>query len=512
MVRSAFVPLPGSEKSPLPGSKKVGPLPDDEQIEVSVFLRPRSPVPPPGDALAKPMTRRAFAQKHGADPSDIDKIVQYAKSKGLRVIDKDAARRLVILSGSHAAFCGAFDVDLARYARNGMRYRGRTGPIGVAPELSNIVQAVVGFDDRPAARPAIRPLIGAAATTFTGADLAKLYDFPQGDGQGEAIALIELGGGYQTADLQAYFKGLGISPSVTSVTVDGANNAPTGSLNDADGEVVLDIEVAGAIAPKAEIVVYFAPNTDRGFLDAVTQAVHDTTRKPSVVSISWGSPESQWTAQAMQAMSQAFQDAAALGVTICCAAGDNGSSDGETDNLAHADFPASSPYALGCGGTRLDASNGAIADEIVWNESSGGATGGGISDVFDLPSYQSSVGVPSSINPGKRVGRGVPDVAGNADPQTGYNVRGDGQDAVFGGTSAVAPLWAGLIAIINQKLGRPVGFLHPVLYRTPEGFRDITKGNNGGYTAHAGWDACTGLGSPNGVALLAALEKAAPSA
>lgn len=511
MVRPAFVRLAGSEKSLLPGSKKVGDLPDDEQIEVSVYLHPRRAVAMTGEALAQPMTRQAFATEHGADPGAIDKVARYASGKGLRVVDKDAARRVVILSGSHAAFRKAFEIDLAHYTRDGVRYRGRTGTIGVAAEIAGLVQAVVGFDTRPAARPAIRPLLGAATISFTGTDLAKLYNFPNGDGQGETIALIELGGGYRTADLTTYFKGLGLSPSVTSVSVDGGKNTPTGSLNGADGEVALDIEVAGAIAPKARIVVYFTPNTDRGFLDAVTQAVHDTTNAPSVISISWGSAESQWTAQAIQAMSQAFKDAAALGVTVCCAAGDSGSSDGMTDNLAHTDFPASSPYALGCGGTRLDASNGAIADEIVWNESSGGATGGGISDVFDLPSYQTGAGVPPSVNPGHRVGRGVPDVSGDADPQTGYRVRGDGQDAVFGGTSAVAPLWAGLIAILNQRLGRPVGFLHSVLYANPKAFRDITQGNNGGYTARAGWDACTGLGSPNGAALLAAFQSVAPT-
>jgi kumamolisin len=509
MVDQAFVTLSGSAKSALPGSERVGDLPAEEQIEVSIYLHPRNAVPATVEAFAKPMTREAFAAKHGADPADIDKVTKYARAKGLTVVETDAARRLVILSGTQAAFAKAFAVDLARYTHNGVQYRGRTGTIGVAAEIADAVQAVVGFDTRPIAKPAIRPLTGVPTTNFTGADLAKLYDFPDGDGEGEAIALIELGGGYKTADLKTYFKALGVSPSVAAVAVDKAKNKPTGTLNGPDGEVVLDIEVVGAIAPMAKIFVYFAPNTDQGFLDAVTQAVHDKTRKPSVVSISWGSPESQWTAQSMQTMSQAFQDAAALGVSVCVAAGDNGSSDGLTDNLAHADFPASSPYALGCGGTRLDAGGGAIKDEIVWNETSGGATGGGISDVFDLPGYQTSAGVPPSVNPGGRVGRGVPDVSGNADPQTGYKVRGDGQDSVFGGTSAVAPLWAGLIAILNQKLGKPVGFLHPVLYANQAAFRDITSGNNGGYQAGKGWDACTGLGSPNGAALLAALQKAA---
>jgi len=273
---------------------------------------------------------------------------------------------------------------------------------------------------------------------------------------------------------------------------------------------MLDIEVAGAMSPGARIVVYFAPNTDRGFLDAITRAVHDQRYQPSVISISWGAPESGWTAQAMQAFDQAFQDAAALGVTVCCASGDNGSGDGVGDGKAHVDFPAASPDALACGGTRLDAGGGAIRSETVWNDgANGGSTGGGVSDTFALPPWQQHAGVPHSANPGGHVGRGVPDVAGDADPATGYRILVDGQQAVFGGTSAVAPLWAALIARLNQQLGTPVGHLNPLLYGSLVGAcRDITSGNNGAYQARAGWDACTGWGSPNGARLLTALSTA----
>jgi kumamolisin len=272
---------------------------------------------------------------------------------------------------------------------------------------------------------------------------------------------------------------------------------------------MLDIEVAAAIAPNANIAVYFAPNTSSGFLDAITTALHDTQNKPSVLSISWGGAEATWTAQAMQQFDAAFQTAAALGVSVCVAAGDSGSSDGETDKLAHVDFPASSPNVLACGGTTLEAAGGAIRSEVVWNDGPSSATGGGISDVFALPSYQSSAHVPPSANPGARIGRGIPDVAADADPDTGYQVRVDGENLVIGGTSAVAPLWAGLITLCNQKLGTPVGFLNPLLYGSLAGqgvCRDITSGNNGAYSAGAGWDACTGWGSPQGAAILQALE------
>lgn len=217
-----------------------------------------------------------------------------------------------------------------------------------------------------------------------------------------------------------------------------------------------------------------------------------------------------WTAQAMQLMDQAFQAAVALGITVCCASGDNGSGDGVTDGKAHVDFPASSPYALGCGGTRLESANNQVTSEVVWNDAPDSSTGGGVSDVFGPPTWQANAGIPPSIND-KHIGRGVPDVAGNADPQTGYRVHVDGQDAVFGGTSAVAPLWAGLIALINQKRGKPIGYLNPILYQNyvrlvqANALRDVTSGNNGGYSAGQGWDACTGLGTPDGAKLLGVL-------
>jgi kumamolisin len=403
--------------------------------------------------------------------------------------------------------------------------------VQVPVELGPIVQAVLGLDDRPQSSPKFRihrpteqtRAIGAdassraqpqaVAASFTPPQLAKLYDFPTGlDGSGQCIAIIELGGGYRNADLKVYFSQLNIPlPKVTSIAVDGAHNHPS-TPNSADGEVMLDIEVAAAIAPRAKIAVYFAPNTDRGFLDAITTAVHDKVRKPSVISISWGGQEASWTLQAMQTFDQAFQDAAALGVTVCCASGDDGSADmaQNWDGKAHVDFPASSPHVLGCGGTHLDASVTAITNEVVWNDlPNGGAGGGGVSDMFQLPAWQAQSHVPPSANAGGHVGRGVPDICGDASPRSGYVVRVDGQQAVIGGTSAVAPLWAGLVALMNQHLGHPVGYLNPLIYNLPlvaNAFRDITTGSNGAYTAGAGWDACTGLGSPDGAKLMAALK------
>jgi kumamolisin len=340
----------------------------------------------------------------------------------------------------------------------------------------------------------------AAGTSFNPNQIAKIYGFPTGvTGKNQCIGIIELGGGFRTADIATYFQTLGITaPSVKAVSVDGAQNKPT-TANGADGEVMLDIEVAGAVAPDAKIVVYFAPNTDKGFLDAITTAVHDSTNKPSVISISWGQAEKNWTAQSLNSFNQAFQAASVLGVTITVAAGDSGSDDSVGDGKVHADFPASSPYVLACGGTKLAVSGTKITSETVWHESNDSATGGGVSEVFPLPSYQKNAKVPVSAST-KFAGRGLPDVAGDADPESGYNVRVDGQNMVIGGTSAVAPLMAGFIALVNEQKGTPVGFINPKIYADQSGCRDITSGDNIttstklGYKAGKGWDACTGWG------------------
>jgi kumamolisin len=343
---------------------------------------------------------------------------------------------------------------------------------------------------------------------MTALEVAALYDFPANtDGTGQTVAIIELGGGYATADLQTYFSGLNLSvPSVTAEPVDGGSNAP--GSGDSDGEVELDIEVVGAVAPKAAQKVYFSPNTDQGFIDAVSDAIH-ATPAPIAVSISWGGPEDSWVAASRTSLNSAISDAAALGVTVTAAAGDSGSTDGATDGKQHVDFPASSPYALACGGTTLVGSGTTITSEVVWNEtaSSEGATGGGVSIEFTQPSWQASAGVPD-VSGGTASGRGVPDVAGNADPTSGYQIVVDGQQTVVGGTSAVAPLWAGLIARLAQSTGKRFGLLQTLIYngvtagKPATGFNDITSGGNGAYSAGPGWDACTGLGSPNGTALL----------
>ena len=536
------VALPGSERSARRGSRAVGAPDPNEQIKITVLLRPRKTMQ--NLASAKELTatlphqrmymsREQFAANYGANPEDLAKIEPFAHQHNLTVIEANQARRTMVLSGTIAALSAAFGVYLANYEHSDGNFRGRTGPIYIPADLAGIVQGVFGFDNRRQARPHFRHkrltnLTGrgtarnASTSGYTPLQVAQLYNFPAGtDGTGESIGILEFGGGYNADDLNTYFQQLGMStPSITAVSVDGVTNQPAPGQDSPDTEVMLDIEVAGAVAPGANIVVYFSNFTEQGWVDAITTAVNDSVHKPSVLSISWGFAEGQliWSSQAIQAVNEAFQAAAAMGVTVCCAAGDDGSRDQVDDGLAHCDFPASSAFVLACGGTTLQSSGTNIISETVWNDGpDGGATGGGISDTIDLPTWQANANVPPSVNPGGRIGRGVPDVAGNADPETGYLILADGQQGSVGGTSAVAPLWAGLMARINQKLGTPVGFLNPLLYTqlaNANALNDITTGSNditgqiGGYSAGPGWDACTGMGSPNGTAIGNALAGA----
>jgi kumamolisin len=514
-------PLEGSEREAMPGGKSLGRADPTERLEVTLVLR-RSDANGLKAHVQKlairsgtgsAMSRSEFERQFGATKADLAVVEKFAAANSLAVVQEHAGRRTVVLSGTVAQFNAAFGVELQRFEHPGGSYRGRVGAVSLPAELQGVVEAVLGLDNRPAAKPHFRsrPPRGNVnwradarqSTSFTPLQLAELYGFPGGTGKGQCVAIIELGGGERAADLKTYFDELGIStgPKVTAVSVDHGTDHPTGDGNGPDGEVMLDIEVVGAIVPQAEIAVYFAPNTDAGFLNAITTAIHDATNKPSVISISWGGPESSWTQQSMTAFDSAFQAAAALGITICVASGDNGSSDGVTDGTDNVDFPASSPYALACGGTSLNASGSTILSESVWNDGAqGGSTGGGVSSFFQRPQWQE--GLMAARSAGGTATpltmRGMPDVSGDADPETGYDVRVDGNDTVIGGTSAVAPLWAGLIARINAATGTPVGYINPTLYANPTACRDIVNGNNGSFAAAPGWDACTGLGSPNG--------------
>jgi kumamolisin len=519
-AEQARVVLPGSEKPAAANAVHVKATPAKAQVTVSVIVKRKEPLKinnRGGRANGPVRTSRAeYKKHHTADPDALTLVKAFGREFNLKVeADPTAAiRRTVQLTGAASDIQKAFGVELNQKTIEGVEFRVREGGIHLPESLGGSVLAVLGLDNRPQAKPHFRlrraqtaaglePAAAAAPSSYTPPQVAQAYQWPAtATGAGQTIGIIELGGGYRQTDLTAYFKTLGLAaPAITAVSVDKGKNAPS-NASGADGEVMLDIEVAASVASGAKIVVYFTPNTDQGFTDAITTAVHDTTNNPSVISISWGGPESSWTSQAMTALDAACQSAAALGVTITVAAGDNGSTDGATGN--NVDFPASSPHVLACGGTKLDANGSTLVSEVVWNElaSNEGATGGGVSNQFPLPTWQANANVPGSA--ASSGGRGVPDVSGDADPNTGYTIRVDGQTTVIGGTSAVAPLWAGLIAVANQQLGTKVGFIQPAIYaaKNAAAFNDITEGNNGAFSAGPGWDACTGLGSPKASALI----------
>jgi kumamolisin len=347
--------------------------------------------------------------------------------------------------------------------------------------------------EKPVARPRLAFAAAAqprALSSFTPPQIAQLYGFPAGTGAGQTIAIVQLGGGYRAQDFATYFAGLKLPvPSVNAYSADGKGRNNPADTSGANVEVALDIEVAGAVAPGARINVYFAANTFAGFYAAVDAAI---ASQPCAVSISWGAPERSWPRAQLAAFDALFARAAAANINVFCAAGDNGSSDGAPG--LNVDFPASSPNVIACGGTRLVATQAAIQSETVWN-ARGGATGGGFSTMFAKPAYQTTIRPASTF-------RGVPDVAANADPATGYSIYVGGKSMVVGGTSAVAPLLAGLCARVCQaKGGTRTSFWNNRLYaRSGILCADVSAGNNGAFAASAGWDPCTGVGRIIGTA------------
>ena len=564
--------LDGSEHRRPEGTTDAGAISGQERVEVTVYVRSNPATAAPFDIAAeaaKPPAERRYlsaeeaANVYGAATTDIDAVKAFAAAHGLDVVRVNQAGRSVKLGGSAAAVGEAFGVQLRQFTHPGGSFRGHDGAVQLPAELEGIVTGVFGLDTRRMGRSFLRapaaPVQDALhtfaterrrrhghtpakkqqqpANTYLPTQVAQLYDFPAVQAGSQTVAVLafngsmgagaSIPGGYEATILKEYFTGdLGLPmPKITDVTVQGPGNSPGdgSNPNDSSPEVYLDLSIVGALATDAPIVVYFTEFTEQGWVDAITTATTDTTHAPGVISISYGNPEdgagTAWTSAVIAQVNTAFEQAAAQGKTITCASGDNGAGDGESSGV-HVDFPASSPWVLACGGTRLESSEGAITAETVWNDQSSGngATGGGVSVLFTPPpAWQTSAGVAAI--PGTPLsGRGVPDVSSLADPQTPYIVAQPGGTGGVGGTSAAAPLWASLITLCNASLPKPVGYLNPTLYQLPAGtLRDITSGNNAapggeGYSAGPGWDACTGFGSPGASALLNALGGQAPAA
>ncbi|MFC5865000.1 S53 family serine peptidase [Acidicapsa dinghuensis] len=534
-----FVALPASQCHLLPYSRLAGQIDHSTIASITVRVRSRGDlrelkelVETQGSQVPtrrKYLTRAAFASRYGARPDDLDAVERYASGHNLLIERRSAAERVLKLRGEMGDILRAFPAHVRLYHHAHGTYRGRSGEIQVPAHLSEIVTGIFGFDTRPLRRRGFRQRVsnggpggdnGVAASFF-----AQRYNFPveyngkKLDGAGQSIGIVELGGGYDVKDLQDYFSTVKAPvPNVVPVSA-GADNSPGSS---SDGEVMLDLEVAGTVAPAANLAVYFGTNTGQGFRNAVSAAVHDDQRQIDVISISWGSPEPRGgITQEVLDFNSIFLEAASLGITVCVATGDYGTADNEPanwDRQIHVDYPASDPYVIACGGTQIDQTSG---QDVVWNDnepfdpdlpdSGGWTTGGGISKCFtDIPNYQKNANLPVSID-GNTQGRGVPDLAMSA---TNYFVQVDQAVYASGGTSAVAPLMAALVALCNQAKNKRSGYLNPVLYANPQVFHDVVSGNNTippsasgtdgaqGYSAGQGWDACTGLGTPNGTAIL----------
>ncbi len=550
--------LPGSSRPTTKATTRAtAPVKPGERLTVTVYVQrdPQGVPVPAAHELGRLAPRaRSYLRPEeavaafGAAQSDLDAVAAFAKAHKLKVTEQSIAKRLVRVTGTAKQLGEAFGIELRHYKHpDGGVYRSYEGEVQLPAELAGVVEGVLGLDNRKMVR--TRPRVSGRASeaaagglklpanSYTPPMLAKLFDFPAGDGAGQCVAVFAFNGqvmsagesakgGYDPKALAGYFTETlkQAAPKITDVVVQGPGNDPgDGSeASDSSGEVLLDLCTVGGVAPGANVAVYFTEFTEEGWVNAIKAAVSDTTNKPKVLSISYGNPEDDetkgmWTAQAVKLVNGAFEQAAAQGITICCASGDEGSADEPGTGTPHVDFPASSPWVLGCGGIRLEAdpATGTVSSEVVWNElaTNEGATGGGVSRLFALPEWQAAAGVPPNADGSGRTGRGVPDVASLADLATPmWVLTPRGRTEGVGGTSAAAPLWSALITLLNQLTGTPLGFCNPQLYaHLKDSLVDITEGDNGSYQAGSGWDACTGWGRPDGARLLQALEAPAPA-
>jgi kumamolisin len=514
-------------------------------LELTVAVRRRKQLPDlsaldakrPGERTY--MTRDQLRKDYGSDPAAIEAIEKFAAAHHLVVTRNEPASARLGLGGTVADISDAFGVKLFDYSHPKLGdFHARTGPVMLPAELGDAITGVFGLNNHRILRrlpqrhqtfDARMPSGSQSRPWFIPTELATIYNFPDADASSQCIGLLEFGGGVEESDVTAYFQKLGVpAPGIQIVAVDGVSTDPTADP-DSTGEVMLDVDVAGALAGGAKVAVYFSTFDEKGLVDILSTVINDSANDPAVLSVSWGWDENQpfnngilWSAAAIDHVNQSLLAVAQLGITVCVSTGDDGAEAQVKDGHAHVNFPATSPYVLAVGGTTLHARKGAngqmAVTEVVWNDGPGSGGGGGVSDITPVPSWQEGK-VPRSINPGEFAGRAIPDVAANADPNTGYLVMNGGKFGIVGGTSASAPLWASLITRINALTGARTGNFNALLYGSigPAGvLRDITSGNNdtdglldGQFAAGPGYDACTGWGVPDGAKLLAALKSPA---
>jgi kumamolisin len=498
------VPIPGTHRNVWPGSHHAEPLVSDADVLLTAWLRPKKGGDLDRDRAralgATPPLQRTYIERKGlatqtdAAPADVELFRRYCERFGLTIVHSHW--RSVTISGPIQRLIDAFGATVAIFEDDiQRRFRHRSEALHAPAEIAAVVHGIFGMHQWPRSRK-----LGSLqrhTTPLMASDVAKRYKFPDADGSGQTIGVVQLRGMFQPADFDQCMRAQGLAPAHPIVKrVDNAavehEIATTKDL-----EASLDVQIIASLAPGARIVVYETPDDERGFLDAIREVIFDEEDAPSVLSISYGWPEHLWTPIALNILDDLLTAAALAGVSVFCSSGDNGS-ELDYDGKPHVLAPASSPFAIACGATDIASDN---TREEAWAK-----TGGGFSERFEVPPWQESVGAAATRYK-MNAGRGVPDVAAQQAP--GYYVVMNGTELALGGTSAVAPLWSALTARINQRIGAHIGFFAPLLYRRSEKplFTDVVGGNNGPFRAGAGWDPCTGLGVPVGVAIENALRE-----
>ncbi len=531
-MTDTHVVLSGSNRPRKHDAERVGDVDPASPVEVTVTVRgPDLPQVTPG----KSMSREELERNYSASPADMDAVAAELGRNGLEVLDSAASTRSLRVRGTAEQMDATFRANLGVYRHDGYEYRGREGSLQIPVALDGIVTGVFGLDQRRVARraPGIPPTQASAESVaqdaLSPADLEERYRFPEGEGEGQTVAIAEFGGAYFPDDLATFCTqqgrpepsvkqvGLGV-PVLTEQQVMAMPPTQREQVLGEAGEVNMDVQIVAGLCPAADIVVYFATWDQKGWVDLLNEVVKGVPAGAVAVSVSWGLSEdsSDFSADARRVIDHRLQAAALLGITVCVSAGDDGSGDQVSDGKAHVNFPACSPHVLAVGGTQLDGDQ-----EVVWwqapgrRSDGGGSTGGGISRLFPQPSWQ-NVEVTSPDRSGA-TGRVIPDIAALAGPPY-YQLVLLGKAAPNGGTSAAAPLWAALIARSAAALNPPRApvFLAPLLYGAgPDGHplgtsvcRDITSGENTstppgwGFGAGPGFDAVSGWGVPDGPPLV----------
>lgn len=535
---SGHLPTPHA----LSKARHMGRLPATKQLTLAVALSPKDPQALARDveAVSNPssptygqyLTPDQFTEKYSPTQQDFDQVAQYLAERGLNVTFKHANRLVIDVAGSSAQVEQAFGVQLEQYVMSDGRlaHAASSEPL-MSDSLAGKITGIIGLNSLSKRVTHVKQRsLDAAVPQQVGsgpggglipADLRTVYGLNgvAANGSGQTLGLFELDG-YTPSDIALYTNAFGIStpPHLVNVPVDGGVPAPgAGAI-----EVTLDIEVMMALAPgAATIMVYEAPNTDQALID--TYARIATDNKAKEVSTSWGLAENEGTSTIFNAESNAFQQMAMQGQTIFAAAGDSGAFDDASNgntNLLVTDDPASNPYMVGVGGTTLTVGAAeAYASESTWSDSGqseGG--GGGISSVFNQPSYQAGLANAGNLG-GATTMRMVPDVSLVSDPSTGYAIKFQGSNGIVGGTSCAAPMWAAFSALVNQSRAAgnlpPLGFANPLIYNLAQTakystiFHDIKDNStNLHYPAVTGYDMATGWGSFSGAGLYAALTPA----